>query len=83
MYLPASLATECRSSACRVKLTYDSDAAYLAAKQSNLDLRLLEALRSYGFVALEEAPDVSAGPNGEDFPMREMFYWKNYAPSCN
>jgi hypothetical protein len=79
-YPPVFLETECRASACRVRLSYGTDGELSAAAQSNLDSRLLVDLERYGFVAVEAAPgsaarefDPDSAPQG---PTLDIYYWR-------
>ena len=75
-YPPASLATECRSSGCRVILTYTTGEEAGAVFRSLVDLRLLATLEMHDFEAAE-AILPSYSPESEPIdPGFEVFLWR-------
>lgn len=56
-YLPSFSETECRLSACRVRLSYGSAEELLAATRSNFDSAMLASLEPYGFASVDKIPE--------------------------
>jgi hypothetical protein len=79
-YLPFDSVTECRLSACRVRLSYGTPEELSEAAQSNIDLWILSALEPYGFVSADSTPewDFRALDPDPDAPgeILDVYFWR-------